>query len=203
MEALEAITSKELARDPGLRHRDRGKAASLLEGAVERSEVYDNVEKALSDMIKDERGSIDQLVRKIWKEMGGSELKEESTETKQPALPNGNGIHHEQGQSEDDMEEDVQMDLDSGDEGAGPILQTSQFTTTKDTEETKEKEVDMPDVPNSRSPQTEEQRQGPTLASPKDKGGKEEEEEVKPDPDAMDHEPTIDTTNTVGGAAPK
>ncbi|RPA78740.1 hypothetical protein BJ508DRAFT_416348 [Ascobolus immersus RN42] len=214
LEALETITAKELARDPGLRHRERGKAASLLEGAVERSEVYDNVEKALLDMIKGERGNIEQLVRKIWGEMGGSELKQqertETKETKEPKetkdvaiLSNGNGIHHNQEESDDDME-DVQMDLDSGDEGPSPILQTNQFATvptgTKREEETKEKEVEGSNTPTIRPVQAE-QHQLPTGSS-KDKEGK--DEKTKPtDPDAMDHEPTHETTATVNGVTPK
>jgi hypothetical protein len=167
-----------------------------LEGAVERSEVYDNVEKALSDMIKDERGNIDQMVRKIWKELGGSELKDEPKETKDVAvLPNSNGVHHEPEQSEDDM--DVQMDLDSGDEGPSPILQTAQSGTTSTTKrevETKENGVEMEYVPTSRSEQ----------APSNSVEDKENKEGTKPaDLDAMDHEPTHGTTVTVNGVTPK
>lgn len=49
--SLNELAEAEIDRDPSLLSRDRGKAATLMQGAVDRSDIYKNVEKALDELI--------------------------------------------------------------------------------------------------------------------------------------------------------
>lgn len=54
---LESIVKAEIARDPSLLHRDRGKAATLIAGAVERYEHNDMTKFQNTTLPRDEKGS--------------------------------------------------------------------------------------------------------------------------------------------------
>lgn len=49
--SLHELAEAEIDRDPSLLSRDRGKAATLMQGAVDRSDIYKNVERALDELI--------------------------------------------------------------------------------------------------------------------------------------------------------
>ncbi|KAL6721640.1 hypothetical protein ACLMJK_000744 [Lecanora helva] len=49
--SLHELAEAEIERDPSLLSRDRGKAATLMQGAVDRSDIYKNVEATLDDLI--------------------------------------------------------------------------------------------------------------------------------------------------------
>lgn len=49
--SLHELAEAEIDRDPSLLSRDRGKAATLMQGAVDRSDIYKNVEKILDGLI--------------------------------------------------------------------------------------------------------------------------------------------------------
>lgn len=49
--SLHELAEAEIDRDPSLLSRDRGKAATLMQGAVDRSDIYKNVEEALDELI--------------------------------------------------------------------------------------------------------------------------------------------------------
>ena len=49
--SLNELAEAEIDRDTSLLSRDRGKAATLMQGAVDRSDIYQDVEKALDELI--------------------------------------------------------------------------------------------------------------------------------------------------------
>ena len=49
--SLHELAEAEIDRDPSLLSRDRGKAATLMQGAVDRSDIYKSVEKTLDELI--------------------------------------------------------------------------------------------------------------------------------------------------------
>ncbi|KAK4692162.1 hypothetical protein P7C71_g4989, partial [Lecanoromycetidae sp. Uapishka_2] len=58
--SLHELAEEEIDRDPSLLSRDRSKAATLMQGAVDRSEIYKDVEKALDVLIAK---NIDNIVK--------------------------------------------------------------------------------------------------------------------------------------------
>jgi len=71
--SLHELAEAEIDRDPSLLSRDRGKAATLMQGAVDRSDIYKNVEKALDDLIAK---NIDHII-KAGREIRRAEVGEE------------------------------------------------------------------------------------------------------------------------------
>ncbi len=65
--SLQELAEAEIDRDPSLLSRDRGKAATLMQGAVDRSDIYNNVEKALDELIAKNIDHIIKAGRKIRK----------------------------------------------------------------------------------------------------------------------------------------
>lgn len=63
--SLHELAEAEIDRDPSLLSRDRGKAATLMQGVVDRSDIYKNVEKALDDLIAKNIGHIIKAGREI------------------------------------------------------------------------------------------------------------------------------------------
>lgn len=72
--SLHELAEAEIDRDPSLLSRDRGKAATLMQGAVDRSDIYKNVEKALDDLIAKNIGHIIKAGREIRRAEVGEEV---------------------------------------------------------------------------------------------------------------------------------
>ncbi|PYH99312.1 hypothetical protein BO71DRAFT_369178, partial [Aspergillus ellipticus CBS 707.79] len=70
---LVELAEKEIDREPGLLSRGRGKAATLIEGAVDRSDVYKSVEHALDALASNHLPAILDLVREIRRDDIGEE----------------------------------------------------------------------------------------------------------------------------------
>ena len=75
---LYEVADAEIDKDPNLLSRERGKAATLIQGAVERSGVYQDVGVRLDQEILKHLEIVDEAVREIRKgEIGGSSAEEE------------------------------------------------------------------------------------------------------------------------------
>lgn len=81
-ESIRTLAMAELSQDKALRARDRGKAASLLEGVMERGEIYEDVTKYFDASLEAERKRIEKMVRDVYKDLGG-ELSDEEEETQE------------------------------------------------------------------------------------------------------------------------
>ena len=77
--SLHELAEVEIDRDPSLLSRDRGKAATLMQGAVDRSEIYKNVEKALDHLIS---RNMDHII-KVGREIRVTEVGEEVASVEQ------------------------------------------------------------------------------------------------------------------------
>ncbi|KAJ5664088.1 hypothetical protein N7507_004819 [Penicillium longicatenatum] len=64
-EELFALAESEIEREPALLSRERGKAATLIEGAVDRSDVYKNAELSIDKLASNHLQSILDSVREI------------------------------------------------------------------------------------------------------------------------------------------
>ncbi|KAI9830473.1 MAG: hypothetical protein M1826_004710 [Phylliscum demangeonii] len=63
--ALTSLAESEIERDPSLLSRDRGKAATLIEGAVDRTDIYKTVEVAVDALIEEHIGQVEAALREI------------------------------------------------------------------------------------------------------------------------------------------
>ena len=72
--ALEKIAEAEIERDPSWLSQNRGKAASLLQGVVDRSNVYQDVEKSLERLISDNISHLEYIARDIRRADVGEEV---------------------------------------------------------------------------------------------------------------------------------
>ncbi|KAJ5166892.1 uncharacterized protein N7482_005673 [Penicillium canariense] len=81
---LIALAESEIEREPAHLSRERGKAATLIEGAVDRSDVYKNVEDSIDQLASKHLQHIMDSVRAIRREEIGTEaaLKEEAAGNK-------------------------------------------------------------------------------------------------------------------------
>ncbi|RAH41296.1 BOD1/SHG1 domain-containing protein, partial [Aspergillus brunneoviolaceus CBS 621.78] len=70
---LAELAEVEIDREPGLLSRERGKAATLIEGAVDRSDVYKTVEKSLDALASNHLQTILDSVREIRRDEVGVE----------------------------------------------------------------------------------------------------------------------------------
>ncbi len=76
--SLHELAEAEIDRDPSLLSRERGKAATLMQGAVDRSDIYKTVEKSLDDLIGKNIDNIIKAGREIRKvEVGEAAAAEE------------------------------------------------------------------------------------------------------------------------------
>ncbi|KAF7718902.1 Uncharacterized protein PECH_006640 [Penicillium ucsense] len=78
------LAESEIEREPAHLSRERGKAATLIEGAVDRSDVYKNVEESINALASKHLQSILDTVRAIRREDVGEEIasKEEASGSK-------------------------------------------------------------------------------------------------------------------------
>ncbi|KAI4243357.1 MAG: hypothetical protein L6R40_003529 [Gallowayella cf. fulva] len=75
---LNELADAEIDRDPSLLSRDRRKAATLMQGAVDRSDIYKNVERCLDQLISEHLNHVLAAGRAIRKaELGAEEAAEE------------------------------------------------------------------------------------------------------------------------------
>ena len=72
--SLNELAESETDRDPSLLSRDRGKAATLMQGAVDRSDVYKSVELSLDKLIAAHIGHIQEAGREIRKAEAGEDI---------------------------------------------------------------------------------------------------------------------------------
>ncbi|KUL83168.1 hypothetical protein ZTR_10089 [Talaromyces verruculosus] len=77
--ALQELAEKEIEREPAHLSRDRGKAATLIEGAVDRSDIYKNTEHDLESFMTQHLETMLASIREIRRKEVGEEiaLKEE------------------------------------------------------------------------------------------------------------------------------
>ncbi|GAM33371.1 hypothetical protein TCE0_004r00221 [Talaromyces pinophilus] len=77
--ALQELAEKEIEREPAHLSRDRGKAATLIEGAVDRSDIYKNTEHDLESFMTQHLETMLSSIREIRRKEVGEEiaLKEE------------------------------------------------------------------------------------------------------------------------------
>ncbi|KAF4964142.1 hypothetical protein F66182_18087, partial [Fusarium sp. NRRL 66182] len=77
--ALQELAEKEIEREPAHLSRDRGKAATLIEGAVDRSDIYKNTEHDLESFMTQHLETMLTSIREIRRKEVGEEiaLKEE------------------------------------------------------------------------------------------------------------------------------
>ncbi|KAI9718080.1 MAG: hypothetical protein M1812_004338 [Candelaria pacifica] len=68
------LAESELERDPSLLSRDRGKAATLIEGAVDRSDIYKCIELEVDGFISKHLQVVTQAVRELRKNEVGEEI---------------------------------------------------------------------------------------------------------------------------------
>ncbi|EEP78521.1 predicted protein [Uncinocarpus reesii 1704] len=71
--ALIEMAESEIERDPSLLSRERGKAATLIEGAVDRSDLYKSVESAVDALSANFLGEILDVLRSIRRQEVGEE----------------------------------------------------------------------------------------------------------------------------------
>ncbi|KAL2005998.1 hypothetical protein VTN00DRAFT_9652 [Thermoascus crustaceus] len=72
--SLIELAESEIEREPALLSRERGKAATLIEGAVDRSDIYKNVESSLEELTSKHLESILNSIRNIRREEVGEEV---------------------------------------------------------------------------------------------------------------------------------
>lgn len=72
--SLHEIAEAEIDRDPSLLSRDRGKAATLMQGAVDRSDIYGSIEQSLDDLISKNIDHIVKAGREIRRAEVGAEV---------------------------------------------------------------------------------------------------------------------------------
>ena len=68
------LAESEIDREPSLLSRDRGKAATLIEGAVDRSDIYKSVENAINQLAASHVDSILSSIREIRRQEVGEEV---------------------------------------------------------------------------------------------------------------------------------
>ncbi|MCJ1337972.1 hypothetical protein MMC09_003256 [Bachmanniomyces sp. S44760] len=64
-QSLTELADSEIDREPSLLSRDRGKAATLIEGAVDRSDLYKTVEATIESLIAANVGHVENAAREI------------------------------------------------------------------------------------------------------------------------------------------
>ena len=76
--SLEDLAETEIDRDPSLLSRDRGTAATLMQGAVDRSNIYQSVESSLDRLLAEHLAQVEATFREIRRaEIGESIAAEE------------------------------------------------------------------------------------------------------------------------------
>ncbi|GAD95078.1 hypothetical protein PVAR5_3716 [Paecilomyces variotii No. 5] len=73
-DSLIELAESEIEREPALLSRERGKAATLIEGAVDRSDIYKNVESAIYALTQNHLDSILSSIREIRRQEVGEEI---------------------------------------------------------------------------------------------------------------------------------
>ncbi|KAL1862376.1 hypothetical protein Plec18170_001202 [Paecilomyces lecythidis] len=73
-DSLIELAESEIEREPALLSRERGKAATLIEGAVDRSDIYKNVENAIYALTQNHLDSILSAIREIRRQEVGEEI---------------------------------------------------------------------------------------------------------------------------------
>ena len=71
---LLALAESEIDREPALLSRERGKAATLIEGAVDRGDVYKNVENSIDQLALKHADFILESLREIRRQEVGDEI---------------------------------------------------------------------------------------------------------------------------------
>ncbi|KIX08492.1 uncharacterized protein Z518_03148 [Rhinocladiella mackenziei CBS 650.93] len=71
---IHAIAEAEIEKDPNLLTRERGKAATLIQGAVDRSGIYQDVESRIDTEIAKHLGTVLDAVREIRRQEVGDEV---------------------------------------------------------------------------------------------------------------------------------
>ena len=71
------LAEAEIDRDPSLLSRERGKAATLMQGAVDRSDVYKSVELSLDRLLAEHLGHVEATFREIRRAEVGEEVASE------------------------------------------------------------------------------------------------------------------------------
>ena len=83
--SLEDLAEAEIDRDPSLLSRDRGKAATLMQGAVDRSNIYKTVETSLDRLLAEHVGHVEATIREIRRmEIGEDAAAEEQKRGSKP-----------------------------------------------------------------------------------------------------------------------
>ncbi|KAL7270055.1 hypothetical protein RUND412_007252 [Rhizina undulata] len=103
--SLERTVDREIDRDPSILARDRTSAARILEGVVERTHAYEDVERVLDELLAEKRAEIEAMIRAIMvaqglskaseagkRERGREEEGKVEEEEKEEKKVNGNGI---------------------------------------------------------------------------------------------------------------
>ena len=72
--SLTELAETEIDRDPSLLSRDRGKAATLIEGAVDRSTIYKTVEANIDALIAEHVNHVELVARDVRKLEVGEDL---------------------------------------------------------------------------------------------------------------------------------
>ncbi|KAJ9273238.1 hypothetical protein DTO212C5_823 [Paecilomyces variotii] len=73
-DSLIELAESEIEREPALLSRERGKAATLIEGAVDRSDIYKNVESTIYALMQNHLDSILSSIREIRRQEVGEEI---------------------------------------------------------------------------------------------------------------------------------
>ncbi|KAI9883490.1 MAG: hypothetical protein M1823_004736 [Watsoniomyces obsoletus] len=72
--SLTNLAESEIERDPSLLSRDRGKAATLIEGAVDRTNIYKTIEADIDALIQANLGHVEAAIRQIREQDVGVEV---------------------------------------------------------------------------------------------------------------------------------